>query len=139
MSKKSIIIHFLMYSLFQSLPNHLHPNFLTHKSLDAQSLANQPLFPTNHSLPNRLLAPTHPVPSLLLSNLLPGFLIALPLIFEKNIDSPIDQPLINPQLTWSSDVDCIFICITNPRSIDPTDLVPSLLLLSLVFCYQIFL
>ena len=26
--RKSIIIHFLLYSFFQSLPNHLRPNFL---------------------------------------------------------------------------------------------------------------
>ena len=53
--------------------------------------------------------------------------------------STIDRPLINPQWSWSSDVYCRFISISNPISITPTDLVPGLLLLSLVFCYQIFL
>ena len=54
-------------------------------SLIARSvtLTPQSLFPPDHSLPNRSLAPNHPVPSLLLSNFLPDRLIALPLIFEK--------------------------------------------------------
>ena len=38
--RKSIIIHFLLYSLFRSLPDHLRPNLLAHRSLFApRSLA----------------------------------------------------------------------------------------------------
>ena len=47
------------------------------------TLTPRSLFINNHSLPDCLLAPTHPVPSLLLSNLLPDCLIALHLILEK--------------------------------------------------------
>ena len=167
------------------------------------TLTPQSLFPPNHLLPNRLLAPTHQLLSLQLSNFLPDRLIALPLIFEKNpctpqliypwsilnhpgllllivdlfaslnpdifipltrslvfccrhwssaiksssdfrnislqLHSTIYRPLIYPQLPLSSTVDCQFICIADPRSIAPTDPVPGILLLSLVFCYQIFL
>ena len=48
------------------------------------------------------------------------------------------RPLINIQLPWSYGFDCLFICIADPRSISPTNLVPGLLLSSLVFWYQIF-
>ena len=34
--RKIIIIHFLLYSLFRSIPDHSHPNFLAHISLAPQ-------------------------------------------------------------------------------------------------------
>ena len=71
-----------------SLPNLLLPARLLRNShspiaLSPRSLAPRSLLPPNHSLPDRSLAPTHPVPSRLLSNLLPDLLIDLPLISEK--------------------------------------------------------
>ena len=54
--RKSILIHILLYSLFQSLPNHLRTNFLAHRSLTPQSLAPW-LFSPQHSLPDCSLPP----------------------------------------------------------------------------------
>ena len=59
--------------------------------------------------------------------------------FFFHLHSKIDKTLINPQLPWSSVVDCWLICIAHPIYIAPTDPVPGLLFLLLVFCYQIFL
>ena len=58
------------------------------------------------------------VTGLLLSN--------IPRIFEKSVHlhSPIDRPPINPQLPWSSDVDCWLIRIADPIYITPTYPVP---------------
>ena len=47
------------------------------------TLTPRSIFPSNHSLPDHLLAPTYSVPSLLMEIFLPDCLIALPLIFEK--------------------------------------------------------
>ena len=59
--------------------------------------------------------------------------------FSFHLRSKIDRPLTNRQLPWSSGVYCWLICISDPRYIAPTNRVPSLLLSSLVLCYQIFL
>ena len=68
------------------------------------------------------------VTSFLLSN--------IPLIIGKilAIAPPIDRPPINPQLTWSSAVDCLLICINDPIYITPTDPVPRSPLYSAVDC-----
>ena len=42
---KSIIIHFLLYYFFQSLPNHLRPNLLACQSLAPQYVAPRLLAP----------------------------------------------------------------------------------------------
>ena len=86
------------------------------------------------------LSPTGLVPSLLLSSLL--FYYQIFLWFSKNILhllSTNDRPLINPQWPWSYTVDCLLICIADPRYISLTDPVPGLLLSSLVLWYQILL
>ena len=49
-----------------------------------------------------------------------------------------DRTLINPKLPWYSAVNCQLIRIDDPRSISTAEPVLGLLLLSLVFCYQIF-
>ena len=56
-----------------------------------------------------------------------------------HLHSTIDIPLIDPKLSWYSTVDCRLIRISDPIYISPTNPVPGLLLLSLFFCYQIFL
>ena len=53
--------------------------------------------------------------------------------------STIDILMINPRLPWSSDDYCRLIRISDPGSIAPADPVSGILLLSLVFWYQIFL
>ena len=53
--------------------------------------------------------------------------------------SPIHRPLIYPQSTWYYAVSCLFIIITDPIYITTYDRVPGILMLSPVFCYQIFL
>ena len=71
-----------------------------------------------------------------------GFLLPnIPLISKNSLQlhSTIDRPLIHPQLTWSYCFNCQLIHISDPIYIYPTDLVPGLLLSSLVFCYQIFI
>ena len=88
-----------------------------------------------------LLAPTQPVHSLLLSNLLPDILIDLPLILEKIPRTPqnIDPWLI---LNYPDILLLIinwFSLLTPDLLLTTTNLVLVLLLFSLVFCYQIFL
>ena len=90
--RKIILIYFLLYSFFNhspitcaknfSLSNHMLPNHLlpNHFLYNAQSLIT---FSPDHSPPDRSIALTHPIPSFLLSNLVPDRLIALPLIFGK--------------------------------------------------------
>ena len=68
--RKGIIIHFLLYSLFWSLPDHSCPNFLAHQSLT----------PRSPNPPNCSLAPTHSVPGIFMSNLLPDY--SLPSIHQ---------------------------------------------------------
>ena len=48
--RKIILIHFLLYSLFQPFPDNLRPNLLAHQSLAPQSLASW-LLALQHSLP----------------------------------------------------------------------------------------
>ena len=69
-----IIIHFLLCSLFWSLTDHSHPNFLSHKSLTSPSLAPLSLATkisfSYLSLPHCSRALTHLFPGLIMSNLL---------------------------------------------------------------------
>ena len=147
--RKIILINFLLYSLFQSLPDHLRPNFLAHRSLAPQSIVPQLLAPQRSlpysSFPLIILSP--------IASLIPSawsivfycpigspiaWLIFL-LSSKHSLHFPIDRPLINPQSSFSSAVDFQLICITDSRYIASTDPVPGLLLLSLIFCHQIFL
>ena len=87
----SFISYYIYFSITtQSLTPTFSCSPITHYpipcSLIAPSAALPPRLrstPPDHSLPNRSLAPTHPVRSILLSKFLPDRLIALPLIFEK--------------------------------------------------------
>ena len=71
--KKRIIIHFLLYYLFKSLPDHLHPNLISHRSLTPQSLAPWLLY-TQRSLSNHYLPP---ITCSLITRLLPRYSIYL--------------------------------------------------------------
>ena len=139
---------FLTVFLFQSLPDHLHPNFLSPWSLSPQSLAPWLLAP-QRSLPYCYFLP---ITCSLIAQLIrftrslvfccPTCSLIAWLLFllssKNSLHSPIYIPLINPQSPWSSAVDCLLIHIADTRYIAPTDLVPGLLLSSLVFWYQIF-
>ena len=57
------------------------------------TLTNWFLFNPYHSIPDQSIAPTHPLPTFLLSNLLPDHLIILPLIFGN---FPCTPQLIDP-------------------------------------------
>ena len=91
--RKSILIHFLLYSFFSITPRSLAPKFvrspITRSPIPCSPIARsatltpRSLFPPNHLLPDRSLSPNHPVPSILLSNFLHDCFIALPLVFEK--------------------------------------------------------
>ena len=59
--------------------------------------------------------------------------------FALQLHSTIDRPLINHQWSWSSTVGFWLVRISDPRYIAPTDPLSGILLVSLVFCYQIFL
>ena len=92
MSKEKHSHSFLTIFFTSITPRSLAPKFSrspitcspTPCSLIARSATLNPqyLFPSDNLLSYCLLAPTHPVPSLLLPNFLPDRLIALPLIFE---------------------------------------------------------
>ena len=92
-SVKEKVLSFISYCFFLITTWSLAPKFahspITHSPIPGSLIAHSAtlttwsLFPPNHLLPDCLLAPTHPVPSLLLSNLLHDCLIALPLILEK--------------------------------------------------------
>ena len=53
--RKLILIHFLLYSLFWSPPDHSRPNFLARQSLALQSLAPQSLTPERSTTLTRIL------------------------------------------------------------------------------------
>ena len=59
--RKCLLIHFLLYYFFQSLPDHLRPNFLARRSLAPQSLSPWLLAPQrsllDHSFPLITLSP----------------------------------------------------------------------------------
>ena len=92
-SKKNYSESFITVFFISITPRSLSPKFahspITRSPIPCSmitfsaTLTTWSLFSPNHLLPNFSLAPTHPVTSLLLSNLLPNCLIALPLFFEK--------------------------------------------------------
>ena len=93
-SVKEKLLSFISYSvLFISIAPQSHaPKFsrssITRSPIPCSLIARSAtftsrlIFPPDHSLPYCLVAPTHPVHSLLMSNLLSDLLISLPLIFE---------------------------------------------------------
>ena len=93
-SVKEKLLSFISYCvIFSITPQSLAPKFSRspitlspipcYPITSSATITTQSLFSNDHLLPDRLIAPTHLVPSLLMSNLLPDFLIALPFIFEK--------------------------------------------------------